>query len=224
MNTSLSRIVQDYFYQRLMNQRDLSQRTITTYRDTIKRFLCFTKDHLNKRIDKIQLTDLTVNVALKFLEHLETNRKNCARTRNNRLAALCSFMQYVGIREPEMLPNVEQILAIPSKKFNQPLIGFLTREEMDAIINAPCHDSWSDQRDRALFATLYNTGARVSEMINVRINDVDLSRSKSILLHGKGRKERSVPLWSSTIALLKNWCGKINISENGFLSHLLFKK
>jgi len=217
MNTSLSCLIHDYFYQRLMNQRDLSHRTITTYRDAIKLFLCFTKDLLGKRIDKIQLSDLTVNVVLKFLDHLETERKNSVRTRNSRLAALRSFMQYVGCREPEILPIVEQIMAIPSKKFNRPHIGFLTREEMDAIINAPCSASWSDQRDHALFATLYNTGARVSEIINICRNDVDLSRSKSILLHGKGRKERSVPLWPSTIMLLKNWCNKITLSESSFV-------
>ncbi len=112
-------------------------------------------------------------------------------------------MQYVGLREPETLPIVEQIMAIPLKRFSRPLIGFLTKEEVNAVIQAPSGDSWSMQRDRALFATLYNTGARASEIINVRKSDVDLSRSKSILLHGKGRKERSVPLWPSTITLLK---------------------
>lgn len=217
MNISLSRLIQDYFYQRLMNQRDLSQQTISTYRDAIKLFLCFTKDHLGKRIDKIQLSDLSINVVIKFLEYLEVERKNSVRTRNNRLAALRSFMQYVGLREPEILPMVEQIMAIPSKRHNRPLIGFLSREEMDAIINASRGVSWSAQRDHALLATLYNTGARVSEIINVRRNDVDLLRSKSILLHGKGRKERSVPLWPSTIILLKKWCSKIDHLENGFL-------
>jgi len=217
MSATISRLIQDYFYQRLMNQRDLSQRTIATYRDSIKLFLCFTKSHLNKRIDKIQLCELTANVILKFLDFLETERKNSVRTRNNRLAALRSFMQYVGLREPETLPIVEQIMAIPSKRFSRPLIGFLTKEEVNAIIQAPTGDSWSSQRDRTLFATLYNTGARVSEIINVRRNDVDLHRSKSILLHGKGRKERLVPLWASTITLLKHWCGEKNTSENGFL-------
>lgn len=217
MSISLSRLVQDYFFQRLINQRDLSQRTISTYRDAIKLFLSFTKDHLGKRIDKIQLGDLSSHLVMQFLQYLEVERNNTVRTRNNRLAALRSFIQYVGLREPEILPMVEQTMAIPSKKYNRPLIGFLSREEMEAIIIASCGKSWSSQRDHALLATLYNTGARVSEIINVRRSDVDLFRTKSILLHGKGRKERSVPLWQSTIALLKKWDSKIDLSANGFL-------
>ena len=158
-NKSLSNLVQDYFYQRLINERDSSQRTIFSYRDSFKLFLCFAQDYLKKRIDKIQLKDLDADVVLRFLEHLEIERKNSVRTRNQRLAAIRSFMQYVGLKEPTELPIIERILAIPLKKIDRPLIGFLTRTEIDAIINAPNIKSWSGQRDHVLFATLYNTGA-----------------------------------------------------------------
>jgi site-specific recombinase XerD len=202
---TLSQLVQDYFYQRLINQRDLSQRTIATYRDSIRLFLCFAQKNLSKRIDKLQLEDLNVEVVLKFLEYLENDRKNSVRTRNNRLAAIRSFMQYVASKEPTVLPTIERVLAIPLKRFDRPLIGFLTREEMIAIINAPDIKSWSGNRDHVLFATMYNTGARVSEIINIKYEDIDLVHSKSILLHGKGRKERTIPLWKSTIKHLENW-------------------
>jgi site-specific recombinase XerD len=210
MHKNLSNLIQDYFYQRLINQRDSSQRTISTYRDTFRLFLRFTQEHLGKRIDKMQLSDLNAEVILKFLEYLETKRKNSSRTRNNRLAAIRSFMQYVALQEPTSLAMVEKILAIPLKRFDRPLIGFLTRDEIHAIIDASDRESWSGQRDRVLFATLYNTGARASEIINVCVKDIDLSRSKSILLHGKGRKERTIPLWASTIILLRGWLKRIN--------------
>lgn len=217
INKNLSTLVQDYFYQRLINQRDSSQRTIASYRDSFKLFLCFTQDYLKKRIDKIQLEDLDADVVLRFLEHLEIERKNSVRTRNQRLAAIRSFMQYVGLKEPTELPIIERVLAIPLKKFDRPLIGFLTRIEIEAIINAPDIKSWNGQRDHVLFATLYNTGARVSEIINIKVKDIDISHSKSILLHGKGRKERTIPLWKSTTALLKSWIKKNNGSLDDFI-------
>lgn len=217
MHKHLSNLIQDYFYQRLINQRDSSQRTISTYRDTFRLFLCFSQEYLGKRIDKIQLSDLNAEVVLRFLDYLETKRKNSIRTRNNRLATIRSFMQYVALQEPTSLTMIEKILAIPFKRFDRPLVGFLTREEIRAIIDAPKSESWSDQRDRVLFATLYNTGARASEIINVCVSDIDLSRSKSILLHGKGRKERTIPLWTSTITLLRNWLKRINSDPECFV-------
>src|SRR4051812_29498629 len=99
-NKTVSYLLQDYFYQRLINQKDSSQRTISSYRDTFKLFLSFSKDHFKKRLDKIQLADLNVKTVLKFLEHLEQERGNSVRTRNNRLAAIRSFMQYVALKEP----------------------------------------------------------------------------------------------------------------------------
>jgi len=217
MHRRLSNLIQDYFYQRLINQRDSSQKTISTYRDTFRLFLCFAQEYLGKRIDKLQLADLNENVVLKFLNHLESKRKNGIRTKNNRLAAIRSFMQYVSLKEPTALAMVEKILAIPLKRFDSPLIGFLTREEINAIIDATTNNSWSGQRDHVLFATLYNTGARVSEIINVRVGDIDLSHSKSILLRGKGRKERTIPLWKSTIVLLRNWLKHINGDSESFV-------
>lgn len=213
----LSNLIQNYFYQRLINQRDASQKTISTYRDTFRLFLCFAKNCVGKRIDKLELVDLNAEVVLQFLNHLELKRKNCVRTRNNKLAALRSFMQYVALQEPTSLSMVEKILAIPMKRFDRPLIGFLTREEINAVINSPGSESWSDQRDRVLLATLYNTGARASEIINVCVSDIDLTRSKSILLHGKGRKERTIPLWKSTIRLLRSWLKKINPTPECFV-------
>ena len=216
-NKKLSNLIQDYFYQRLINQRDSSPMTIATYRDTFKLFLNFAQTYLGKRIDKLELADLNSDTVLKFLDHLASVRKNGVRTRNNRLAAIHSFMQYVAEQDPTSLPIIRKVLAIPMKRCNQSCVDFLTRAEIAAIINSPNNQTWSGQRDHVLFATLYNTGARVSEIINVRVSDIDIFRAKSILLHGKGRKERTIPLWKSTVSLLKGWLKKIDNNSESFL-------
>ena len=110
MNKTLSDLIQNFFYQRLINQRDSSQRTISTYRDTFRLLLGFSQEYLGKKIDKLQLLDLNADVVLKFLDHLESKRKNSRRTRNNRLAAIRSFMQYVALEEPTALPMVEKVV------------------------------------------------------------------------------------------------------------------
>jgi site-specific recombinase XerD len=114
-------------------------------------------------------------------------------------------MEYVAFQEPSALAIVQTVLAIPMKRFEQPLIGFLTREHIEAILAAPDPTTWAGQRDRVMFATLYNTGARVSELIGMQIGDLIVDPSASVRIRGKGRKERSVPLWRDTAAQLKRW-------------------
>lgn len=213
----LSKLLQDYFYKRLVNQRDSSKMTILSYRDTFKLLLTFAEGHLNKRVVKMEIADLDSNLILKFLEHLEKNRKNCVRTRNNRLAAVRSFLQYASLKDPAILPIVDQVLAIPLKIFDRKLIESLTFEEMQAIINCSNYRTNSGRRDKVLFTLLYNTGARVSEIINIRICDVDFIHAKSILLRGKGRKERTIPLWESTLKELKYWIKQTGASPNDYL-------
>ncbi len=213
---NLQHYVQNYFYQRLINQKDCSQRTISSYRDTFRLFFMFIQEYKNIKPNNLKLTDINVNTVLEFLDYLETKRENSARTRNARLVAIRSFLQYVSLEEPSALSNIRPILSIPLKKFDRPLVDFLTREEMDAITHAP-NNTWSGLRDQVLFATLYNTGARVSEIINVRTCDVDIKTKKSILLKGKGRKERVIPLWKSTLKLISNWMNKNNMSNNDLL-------
>ena len=123
-------------------------------------------------------------------------------------------MRYASLREPTLLPVAQRVLAIPVKRFDRPVLGYLSREEITAIIDAPDRATWSGQRDAVLFAVLYNTGARVSEITRQHVADVLLDRASSLLLHGKGRKERVVPLWKSTAAQLRRWFPRIDRSPD----------
>ena len=142
---------------------------------------------------------------LAFLDDLERRRNNSVRRRNLRLTAIRSFMRYVSIRDPASLPVAQRVLAIAGKRFDRPVLEFLSRDEIQALLDAPDRDTWSGHRDTALFAVLYNTGARVSEIIRLQTCDILLDRAYALHLHGKGRKERVIPLWKSTATQLRSW-------------------
>ena len=142
---------------------------------------------------------------LAFLDHLEHNRGNSVRSRNARLAAIRAFYHYAALKMPDQLPTIQAVLAIPFKRFDRPLLGFLSRAEMDAIIAAPDTSAWIGQRDQMMWLLFYNTGARVSELLAADTGDVGLGHHAAIRLRGKGRKARSVPLWGNTAACLKRW-------------------
>lgn len=204
--TDFPKLVQNFFCKRLMNQQDVSKRTIAAYRDTFKLLFVFIKEKYGNSPSDINLSDLNVDLILDFLNHLENDRKNCVRTRNARLAAIRSFFQFAALEVPEQLSRINRILAIPMKQFNRPYINYLSNEEINSILTALNQQTWAGRRDFAMFTTLYNTGARVSELIFIRIKDLIFSDSSSaITLHGKGRKERTIPLWKSTTKILKRW-------------------
>jgi integrase/recombinase XerD len=209
---SFTKLVQSFFTEHLVHQRALSPRTVAAYRDTFRLLLTFLEKTTGKPPTSIRLTDINAKLVLAFLAHLEKVRKNGARSRNARLAAIRSFLKYATHHDVVSLQTIQQVLAIPMKRFDRPMLGFLSRDEMQAILEAPDPHSWTGQRDRVLFAVLYNTGARVSEIINVRTKDAILDTSASIHIMGKGRKQRTVPLWRSTIAQLRAW--KRRLSAN----------
>ena len=212
--TSFPSVLQDYFIQRLINQMNASPRTIASYRDTFRLLLQYAEEKLGKSSSAVDLSDLDAPFVLGFLNHLEKNRKNAIRTRNARLASIRSFMKYAGLREPAALAVVQRVLAIPAKRYQRPLVGFLTREEMNAILDAPSRTTWNGRRDRAMFSAFYNTGARVSEIVGLRICDVFLGKAPYAKIHGKGRKERTVPLWKNTATHIKEWLKEVpNESE-----------
>lgn len=151
-----------------------------------------------------QLTDLNAQFLANFLGHLETERNNSIRSRNVRLAAIRSFLKFAARRDPANLAIIEQALAVPMKRFDRHIVGFLSREQMLAIIDVNT-DTWIGQRDRLMLTLMFNTGARVSEIIGVRISDVVLGPISSIRLHGKGRKQRTLPLWKNTAQALRKW-------------------
>jgi len=206
----LGALLQQFFIEYLMNQRCVSPRTVAAYRDTFRLLLEFIERQFGKQPATLSLEDLSAPVVLAFLEYLETDRHNCARSRNARIAAIRSFMHYVGLREPALLGVTQPVVAIPMKRFERPLIGFLTREHIDALLSAPDPGTWSGRRDQVMFSTLYNTGARVSELIGMRVADLSLAPVAAIQIRGKGRKERSVPLWHRTAARLRGWLSEIS--------------
>jgi site-specific recombinase XerD len=156
------------------------------------------------------LAELDAPLVLDFLDHLETERGNSVRTRNARLAAIHSFMRYAAVRDPASLPITARVLAIPAKRFDRPVLGYLSREQVAAILAAPDRRTWSGRRDAVLLATAYNTGARVSELVGLQIQDVLLDRQAAVHLHGKGRKQRVIPLWKNTATELRDWLTTIN--------------
>jgi site-specific recombinase XerD len=206
---SFPALVQDFFLRRLIEQKGASFRTIESYRDAFRLLFAFAEQGTSKKASALHLADLDAPLVLAFLDHLETDRGNTARTRNARLAAICSFMRYAALREPASLPVAQRVLAIPTKRFDRPVLGYLTREQITAILNAPDRRTWSGHRDAVLLATLYNTGARVSEIINLRVRDVLLDRQTAVHLHGKGRKQRAIPLWKNTATDLRAWLNRL---------------
>ena len=202
-------LVQEFFCQRLIAQRNASPRTVTSYRDAFRLLLSYAEKRLHKTPAALHLADLDASLVLNFLNHLEGERGNSPRSRNLRLTAIRSFMRFASWRDPTALPTAQGVLAIPTKRFDRPILSYMSREEIDAVLAAPDPARWSGRRDRVLFATLYNTGARVSEIVGVQRRDLALDRSPFVRLHGKGRKERSVPLWKTTAEALRNWLAHV---------------
>ena len=198
-------LLQDFFLRRLIAQRGASARTVEAYRDAFELLLGFAQRRTGKPPSALGLADLDAPLVLDFLDYLETERGNAVRTRNARLAAIHSFMRYAAVRDPASLPITARVLAIPAKRFDRPVLGYLSREQVAAILAAPDRRTWSGRRDAVLLATAYNTGARVSELTALRVRDVLLDRQAAVHLHGKGRKQRVIPLWKTTTAQLRGW-------------------
>jgi integrase/recombinase XerD len=202
---SFAMLVQCFFTEHLTHHRAMSPRTVAAYGDTFRLLLQFAERHTCKSPTRLKLVDLDAKLVLAFLDHLERDRNNGPRSRNARLAALRSFLKYAAHHDLSALGVIEQALAVPMKRFDRPMLGFLTRQEMQAILDAPDKATWAGQRDHALFTMLYNTGARVSEIIDLRVENLIIDTSPSIHLTGKGRKQRSVPLWRSTVTVMRAW-------------------
>jgi len=201
---SFPALVQMFFTQYLVEQRALSPQTVTAYRDTFLLFMGFVQKHLTKSSTALLMADITPELILAFLDYLERERHNSVRSRNARLAALRAFLKFAARHDVSSLYVVERALGVPMKRFERPMLGFLSREEMLAVIGDP-GTTWTSQRDHLLLGLLYNTGARVSEIIGVKVVDVVLDGAACVHLRGKGRKQRSVPLWKSTVLEIRAW-------------------
>lgn len=207
---SFATLLQRFFTEHLVHHRAVSPRTVAAYRDTFRLLLRFAETRLGKTPTAVTLADLNDTLILAFLDDLEENRGNGSRSRNARLAAIRSFLKYAAHHDLSALAVIERVLAVPMKRFDRPMLGFLSRDEMQAILAAPDTRNWVGQRDQVLFTVLYNTGARVSEVLAVRVGDVVLDGSSCVHFHqGKGRKQRTVPLWRSTAALIRTWTRRL---------------
>ena len=201
-NGQLLTLVESFFRDHLQRSCGVSVHTIRAYRDTLRLLFSFLADTKRCSVADLQLGDLTVDAIAAFLAQLESRRRNQAATRNCRLTAIRGFMKHL-IRHD--LPNANQyqrILALPSKKAKPPLAAYLEPEDVRLILGKPDRRTLAGLRDYALLLFLYNTGARVSEALGVRVNDLNLTQPKQVRLHGKGRKDRLVPLWRDTAKVL----------------------
>lgn len=206
----LAALVQSFFCESLIAQRNASPQTVSSYRDTVRLLFQFASAHTGRMPSKLTLEDVDAPLVLGFLAHLEKGRGNSERTRNARLAAVRSLVKHIALREPVFLANAERILSIPMKRFDRPSLTFLSLEEVEAIAAAPDLSTWGGRRDRMLFLLFYNTGARVSELTGLKVGDVSTDGRGFAKLHGKGRKERIVPLWKSTLKQIREWLRQID--------------
>jgi len=196
-------IVQSFFIDYLVLQRGLRTTSVQTYRDVIKLLLCFVADRSRKKVSRLAIGDFSLELTQEFLNHLEQKRGNHIRTRNHRLAVLHSFFEYVARRAPESLSICQQIAAIPPKRAPSPETHFLNREQVTELFRQLPAQGRFAIRDRALLLFLYNTGARVQEVAELKVNQLDLSDQPRVRLHGKGDKWRTCPLWTETVNLLQ---------------------
>ncbi len=203
--TMLAPLLEAFFTDRLVRQRRSSPHTIAAYRDTFRLLLSFAQSRLHKAPSALLLADLDAAFIGEFLDHLETTRRNGARTRNTRLAAIHSFLRYVATREPAHGALIQRVLAIPQKRFERNVVRFLARCDAEALIAAPATDTWLGRRDHALIVLAIQTGLRVSELTGLRCEDVVLGHGPHVRCHGKGRKERATPLTQPTATVLRAW-------------------
>jgi len=203
--------IKDFFSEYLPIRRGCSNNTISAYRDTFSLLLKYLRSDKGVAPSKMTLNDFSAKNVLDFLKYLETKRKNSENTRNARLAAIHSFAQYLLVEKPFLSGELQGVLAIQQKRTKTLSLDFLSEGEMNAIIAAPNDKTWCGRRDHALLTLMYNTGARVSEIVDLNVSDIKIGRVGTVHIFGKGRKGRVLTLWKSTVDLLQAW-----IKMNGF--------
>jgi site-specific recombinase XerD len=201
---SFAALLEHFFTQRLMQQRQASPHTISSYRDTFRQFLKFVQQRLRKPPARLNLEEIDAPLIVAFLDGVEKHGLS-VRSRNLRLTALHSFFRYAAFEVPDHSAQIQRVLAIPSKRFTRTLVQFLTRAEVDALLAAPDQRTWSGRRDHAFLLVAVQTGLRLSEMTGLTREDVILGTGAHVRVIGKGRKERCTPLARSTRAVVKTW-------------------
>ena len=203
--TALAPVLQAFFTERLIAQRQVSGHTVAAYRDTFRLLLAFAQERTGTAPCDLRLDDLDATLIGAFLEHLRHDRGNSARTRNARLSAIHSLFGYAALRHPENAALIQRVLAIPPARFDKTPVAYLTRQEAEALLAAPDRTRWTGRRDHALLALALQTGLRVSELTALTRADVHLGPGPHVRCTGKGRKERFTPLTAQVTRLLRAW-------------------
>lgn len=203
---ALARSLRDFFADHLPQLRGMSPHTIQSYRDSLVLLIRFIDSHLGRSAATLDFEDLGTEEIIAFLNHLERHRRNKATTRNVRLAALHAFFRYVAAQHPDRLEQCQRILGIPFKRARPRPVEYLEYDEIEAVLSAVNRSTRDGRRDYALLTTMFNTGARVQEVLDLRAQDLQLKRPFQVRLFGKGRKERICPIWQQTAQVLQAFC------------------
>jgi integrase/recombinase XerD len=206
--TLLAPWVRRFLLEHLVGERNLARNTQQSYRDTLRLLLPFVARHLRRPIEGLAIEDVSADVVRAFLRHLEEKRGCATATRNQRLAAIRSLSHFIGLHSPEHVDWCASVRCVPFKRTARPLVTYLEKREMDALLAAPVRSTAQGRRDHAVLLFLYNTGARADELAHVQVGDLDLGHTidrdpSSVLIRGKGNKLRRCPLWASTVSELR---------------------
>lgn len=203
--TALAPHLSTFLLEHLPRDRGASRHTIDSYAYGFQLLVCFAAKRLRVRPSALEIEQLDAGLILDFLDHIESIRDNTPRTRNARLAAIRSFFRFLEYRAPACLDVAMQIQALPAKRVEEPLVDYLTRNELQAVLDAPDRRTRSDVRDRAMLYLAYACGLRVSELTGLQLDDVNRPTVDAVHVLGKGRRERVLPLWKETQTVLRDW-------------------
>lgn len=219
----LARALRDFFSDHLPRLRGMSGHTVLSYRDSLRLLLCFVASRRGGSVSDLDIEHLGPQEIIDFLHHLEQERQSTASTRNVRLAAIHAFFRYLSARDPERIEQCQRILGVPFKRAQARPVEYLEYEEIEAILGTIDRSATDGRRDYALLVTMFNTGARVQELLDLRVSDLQLDKPFQVRLVGKGRKERICPLWPQTATVLSDWLESRTVDrrsvERLFLNH-----
>lgn len=213
MTHLLAKYIKRFFSHYLPISKGLADNTILAYRDAVKLLICYAADKLNKSAEDLCIEQINESLVLDYLDYLEEKRGCTPRTRNTRLAAIRALFGFIAREEPSLLLHCQTIRTIPIKRTQHKTVGYLEENEMQALLNSINIDSRNGARDNALLLLLYNTGARVSEIVNLKLSDIRLEGTPQVNLLGKGNKYRDCPLWPETVEALKDYLMRRNAKD-----------
>lgn len=207
-SNSFAFLIEKYFLSYMMTQKKVSPCTISSYRDSFKLYIRYISSEFGVDPAKIEFEHFSLDYLISFGNHLEIDRNCCASTINQRMAAIKSFLSYAIIEAPEYSNTIRKSLTLPCRKADEKVMSFLSKQEYETMLEICNSDDFVSTRDKLMLMIMYNTGCRVSELINIQVSDINLANdnsTSSILFYGKGRKERITPIWSSTSSYIQKY-------------------